>query len=214
LKPEDRFWLGSDQSVPIAKTTLPRTPIATLRFATMLPTEEEMRDTRWHALFEAVGYNLGHFGTDVQYFESPVPGEPDKDDPDRENIPTKHLNTYVLERLVRYRYDGVKEGAPLHGEGLLYDFIEDFRTWTVATFTRLDKDLRVELRRVLRERGIYTGEKGRIDQQLATLANSEDDVPREADEVYKKVLQEAHCPLRCLRSGTKPATMLRARDSS
>jgi hypothetical protein len=90
LKPEDRFWLGSDQSVPIAKTTLPRTPIATLRFATMLPTEEEMRDTRWHALFEAVGYNLGHFGTDVQYFESPVPGEPDKDDPDRENIPTKH----------------------------------------------------------------------------------------------------------------------------
>jgi hypothetical protein len=156
---------------------------------------EELHKARYLAVCETIGCNPGGYGSSLDYFGKIVLPDPEEDDLDRTRIPTAHLNTHALESLVYYRFGGMER--PPHGEDLMSQFLTDFWMWTTKTFSRLDKNLRIEIRRVLRERGVYTGEKqGRADQQLAKLANTEDesfpvwpdDVPREADEAYMEVL--------------------------
>lgn len=93
-----------------------------------------------------------------------VPGNPDDN--------TKLLNTFTLQAICSYRT------TPRLAEGnvddILADFFEDFREWPATRFDLLDPVVRTQLRKVLRQKGLYTGKmNARISLQLAAIVNNE-----------------------------------------
>ncbi|KAL2285921.1 hypothetical protein FJTKL_07413 [Diaporthe vaccinii] len=73
------------------------------------------------------------------------------DTPVTEGSTAKHLSTYMARKIQSYAF--------MPPEDTFWYFREDFEQWTDAQFKLVDSDIAREMKRTLRTKGIYTGNK-------------------------------------------------------
>ena len=94
---------------------------------------------------------------------------------------TKHVNTYLIDCLMRYEIYGRID------EELWESFQEDFEGWTANLFALGDKAIRTTLRDFLRDNGVCVGGTKYISQQLHSVVQEDEYKEWPAEEVAKQM---------------------------